>query len=311
MILSKDKLVRLEIMVGELVNLIMVLVGVAFVTLLERKILGYIQIRKGPNKVGFLGIIQPFSDAVRLFVKNVLFLLSGELGLYLLRPVIGLFLFFCLWIVFPIMIGGFDFMFGLLFFFCVRRCGVYVLFLYGWSSGSSYSILGSVRGVAQMVSYEISLVFIVLRRVFLSHSYDFEGIRYWQVDYWYVFVLFPLMLIWIVSCLAETNRSPFDFSEGESELVSGFNVEYGGVGFAFIFMAEYGVIILISYIRVVLFLGGLLVRLVLGRFIVVVWIWVRGALPRFRYDKLIIIAWCVYLPVSMNYLIIIYGLVVF
>jgi NADH-ubiquinone oxidoreductase chain 1 len=301
----------LGVFLGEVIMLVMVLVGVAFVTLLERKILGYIQLRKGPNKVGYLGLIQPIADAVRLFSKEIVWLKLMRFYFYTFSPIFGLIFFFFLWVVFPIVFGGFDFVLGLMYFFCFRRLGVYVLFGCGWASNSLYSLLGAMRGVAQIISYEVRLIFIVLRCVVLSCSYDLEVVSYWQGLIWYWVLLFPLMVIWVVSCLAETNRTPFDFAEGESELVSGFNVEYGAFGFAFIFMAEYGVIMLISCLVVVLFLGGVNFVVFLGGFMVSVWIWIRGAYPRFRYDRLIGLAWRSYLPVSVNYLIGSTGFVLF
>lgn len=288
--------------VGEIFFLILILIGVAFVTLLERKILGYIQIRKGPNKVGYLGLIQPISDAIKLFRREMVHLEKRRGSVYLIRPAVGLILFFGVWCVFPLGWGGVDFFLGLFYLFCLRRFGVYVLFGCGWSSNSFYSLLGALRGVAQIISYEVSLIFVVMRVVVMRKSYDFEVISIWQSGSWFFLIFSPLAGIWFISCLAETRRSPFDFAEGESELVSGFNLEYGSVGFAFIFMAEYGVIILIACLVIVLFFGGLIMVGVLGWVIVRTWIWVRGSYPRFRYDKLMDLSWRSFLPVSLNYL---------
>nr|YP_008378726.1 NADH dehydrogenase subunit 1 [Appalachioria falcifera]AFR77023.1 NADH dehydrogenase subunit 1 [Appalachioria falcifera] len=301
----------LGVFFGELIMLVMVLVGVAFVTLLERSILGYIQLRKGPNKVGYLGLLQPIADAVKLFSSEIVWLKLMSFYFYIYSPIFGLAFFFFLWVVFPVVFGTFDFVLGLMYFFCFSSLGVYVLFGCGWASNSVYSLLGAMRGVAQMISYEVSLIFIVLCCVVLSSSYDFEVISEWQRLVWYFVFLFPLMIIWVVSCLAETNRTPFDFAEGESELVSGFNVEYGGFGFAFIFMAEYGIIMLMACLVVVLFLGGVDWVVFLGGIMVSFWIWVRGAYPRFRYDSLMGLAWRGYLPVSVNYLIGSFGFVLF
>lgn len=293
----------------ERVILVIILVCVAFVTLLERKLLGYIHLRKGPNKLILVGFFQPFSDAIRLFLKEFLLFSGTVYFLYFLGPLISLIVFFFSWMVFPNWWGGFDFSWGLIYFFCLRGLGVYGLFWCGWSSKSLYGIVGAVRGVAQMISYEVSLIFVVISCVVLRISYDLIIISLWQESIWFLIIFFPLAIMWVISCLAETNRSPFDFAEGESELVSGFNVEYGGIGFAFIFMAEYGVIILMSCLVVILFWGGLFIIIILSPCFVVFWIWVRGSYPRFRYDKLIKLAWCSYLPVSLNYFFFSFGII--
>nr|AOR87182.1 NADH dehydrogenase subunit 1 [Xystodesmus sp. YD-2016] len=302
-------MVDVGVIVGEFIMLILVLVSVAFVTLLERSVLGYVQLRKGPNKVGFAGLIQPVADAVKLFSSELVSLSSMSFYMFMLSPMFGLMLLFFIWCVFPVYSGGVDFYLGLMYFFCMSSLGVYVLFGCGWASNSSYSLLGALRGVAQMISYEVSLIFIIMSCVVLSQSFDFEEISLWQVFMWFMVILFPLMLIWFVSCLAETNRTPFDFAEGESELVSGFNVEYGSFGFAFIFMSEYGMIILMSFLVMLLFWGGMMMSILFGWVIVVFWIWVRGAYPRFRYDKLMNLSWRSYLPVSLNFLVFVVGLV--
>nr|WPS93698.1 NADH dehydrogenase subunit 1 [Nedyopus patrioticus unicolor] len=302
-------LVDLGVLVGEIIMLILVLVGVAFVTLLERSILGYVQLRKGPNSVGYLGLIQPVSDAVSLFSKEVVFLSGVSFLIFEMSPILGLLFFFFLWCVFPVIGGGLDFYLGFMYFFCLSSLGVYVLFGCGWSSNSTYSLLGALRGVAQMISYEVSLIFIVMSVIILSGSYDLEEISLWQQNIWFCFLMSPLVVVWFVSCLAETNRTPFDFAEGESELVSGFNVEYGSFGFAFIFMGEYGVIMLMSCVVVLLFFGGLLMSAFLGWILVSLWIWVRGAYPRFRYDKLMGLSWRSYLPLSLNFMFLSLGVV--
>jgi len=176
----------------------------------------------------------------------------------------------------------------------------------GWSSNSNYALLGSTRGVAQTISYEVSMVLIFLSFIFIIGGYGLYNFRIYQNYVWFMLLCFPLYLCWITSILAETNRTPFDFSEGESELVSGFNIEYGRGGFALLFLAEYGRIIFISFLVVILFMGGvrnLLLFNSLGCFICMWFIWVRGTLPRFRYDKLIYLAWKCFLPISLNFVI--------
>nr|YP_009945363.1 NADH dehydrogenase subunit 1 [Epanerchodus koreanus]QOE55890.1 NADH dehydrogenase subunit 1 [Epanerchodus koreanus] len=298
-----------SVVLVEFVMLMMVLICVAFVTLLERKILGYIHLRKGPNKLFLVGIFQPFSDAIKLFLSEMLFFSNTIYIMYFFGPLISLMVFFFSWMVFPVFGGGFDFMFGLIYFFCLSSFGVYSLFWCGWSSKSFYSMIGAIRGVAQMISYEVSLIFIIISSVILSSSYDLMIISLYQEIMWFCFLLMPLLVIWLVSSLAETNRSPFDFAEGESELVSGFNVEFGGVGFAFIFMAEYGMIILMACMVVVVFLGGMNLVMIFGLWVVFFWVWVRGAYPRFRYDKLMGLAWCSFLPIAMNYFMFSFGVI--
>nr|YP_010939064.1 NADH dehydrogenase subunit 1 [Cryptocercus punctulatus]WLF00976.1 NADH dehydrogenase subunit 1 [Cryptocercus punctulatus] len=294
--------------------MIFVMVGVAFLTLLERKILGYIHIRKGPNKVGFTGIFQPFGDAVSLFSKEQIFPLLSNYLSYYFSPIFSLFLSLLIWLLFPYFSGLISFEFGLLFFLSCTSLGVYTIMIAGWSSNSNYSLLGGLRSVAQTISYEVSLALILLSFVFLVGGYNLLFFYYFQFYLWMIFICFPLSLIWLSSCLAETNRSPFDFAEGESELVSGFNVEYGAGGFALIFLAEYSSILLMSMLFCVIFLGcdlfSLLFYLKLS-LVSFVFIWVRGSIPRFRYDKLMNLAWSIYLPLSLNYLLFFLGISIF
>nr|AGI51576.1 NADH dehydrogenase subunit 1 [Sinochlora retrolateralis] len=296
--------------VSVLLLIICVLIGMAFLTLLERKVLGYIQIRKGPNKVGIVGLPQPLADAMKLFTKeNTSPTLSNYL-LYYVSPIMSLFLSLILWVVYPFMTLLFSFNLGLLFFLCCTSVGVYTVMVAGWSSNSNYSLLGGLRAVAQTISYEVSLALILLSFVFLVEGYCLMDFINFQVNIWFCFITLPLMLAWFASCLAETNRTPFDFAEGESELVSGFNVEYSGGGFALIFMAEYTSIMFMSMLFCLIFLGGnvmsfeFFIKLV---FIAFIYVWVRGTLPRFRYDKLMYLAWKGFLPVALNFLVFFLG----
>nr|AVX29566.1 NADH dehydrogenase subunit 1 [Gonioctena intermedia] len=291
--------------VVSLILFICVLVGIAFLTLLERKVLGYIQIRKGPNKVGFLGLIQPFSDAIKLFTKEQTYPLMSNFNLYYFSPVVNLFLALFLWICVPFITVNLSFNLSLLFFLCISSLSVYTIMLAGWSSNSNYSLLGSLRSVAQTISYEVSLALILLSFLFMILSLSMIDFIKFQEYIWFLFIMFPLCLMWLVSSLAETNRTPFDFAEGESELVSGFNVEYSSGGFAMIFLAEYGNILFMSLLCCFLFLGSNLLSYIFFLKVGLVaffWLWVRGTLPRFRYDKLMYLAWKSYLPVSLNYL---------
>lgn len=278
--------------------------SVAFLTLLERKVLGYIQIRKGPNKVGFIGLLQPFADAIKLFTKEQTFPTIRNFIPYYISPVFSLFISLVCWVLLPYEFGIFRFELGVLFLLCCIRAGVYSTLGAGWSSNSKYALLGCLRGVAQTISYEVRLALILLGVLFLVGELDLGIFCNYQKNCWFIVFCFPLGLLWFASCLAERNRTPFDFAEGESELVSGFNTEYRAGGFALIFIAEYASILFLSSIFVVVFLGRgissilFYLKLVFIRFC---FIWVRGTLPRLRYDKLIYLAWKRFLPVALNY----------
>nr|YP_009544127.1 NADH dehydrogenase subunit 1 [Cosmoscarta dorsimacula]AZJ53302.1 NADH dehydrogenase subunit 1 [Cosmoscarta dorsimacula] len=297
------------IFINVLLLILFLMLGVAFFTLLERKILGYIQIRKGPNKLGIVGLFQPFSDALKLFTKEYMIPCMSNFLIYFFSPVFSLFISLFLWLVFPFLINCIDFNYGVLFFLCCTSVSVYSVMICGWSSCSIYALLGSLRSVAQTISYEVSLALILLSFIFLIDSYNLLDFYYYQ-NIWFFFLSVPLFSCWISSCFAETNRSPFDFAEGESELVSGFNVEYSSGGFAFIFLAEYSSIIFMSVLSVIIFFGCDLSSyffFVSVSFICFVFIWVRGTLPRYRYDKLMYMAWKCYLPLSMNYFVFFMG----
>lgn len=287
-----------------LVLIVCVLVRVAFLTLIERKVLGYIQIRKGPNKVGYLGILQPFSDAIKLFSKEQIFPYISNFLIFLISPTLRLILALLLWIRIPFFSYLISFNFSVLFFFSISSIGVYTIIISGWASNSVYSLLGRLRSVAQTISYEVRIFLILLSFLSLILSLNLIDFIIYQKFTWFFLINFPLSLMWLISRLAETNRTPFDFAEGESELVSGFNIEYRGVGFAFIFIAEYSNILYIRILRVLIFLGGnfcsfrFFIKLVILSF---VWIWIRGTIPRYRYDKLIFLSWKVYLPVALNF----------
>jgi len=290
--------------------LICVIVGVAFLTLLERKVLGYIQIRKGPNKVGILGIPQPFCDAIKLFTKEQTYPLISNYLPYYFSPIFSLFLSLLIWLCIPYFTNLFIFNLGILFFLCCTSLGVYTVMIAGWSSNSNYALLGGLRAVAQTISYEVRIALILLCFVFLVGDYNLINFIIYQ-NVWFLWIIFPLALVWGASILAETNRTPFDFAEGESELVSGFNVEYRRGGFALIFLAEYARILFIRILFIVIFMGCNIysfifyIKLLLISFL---FIWVRGTLPRYRYDKLIYLAWKSFLPFSLNYLIFFIGL---
>nr|AIY61684.1 NADH dehydrogenase subunit 1 [Serritermes serrifer] len=294
--------------------IVFVMVGVAFLTLLERSVLGYVHIRKGPNKVGIVGLLQPFSDAIKLFTSEHYYPFSSNYLSYYFSPIFGFFLSLLLWVLFPYLGGFIFFDLGLLFFLCCTSLGVYTVMVAGWSSNSNYSMLGGLRALAQTISYEVSLAFILFSFIILVCGYNLLYFYYFQCYVWLIFFCFPLSFVWFISCLAETNRTPFDFAEGESELVSGFNVEYGGGGFALIFLAEYASILFMSVLFVVIFMGSdvhsmfFYLKVV---FISFMFVLVRGTLPRFRYDKLMYLAWKGFLPISLNYLLFFIGVSAF
>nr|YP_010230776.1 NADH dehydrogenase subunit 1 [Oplophorus spinosus]QSV10486.1 NADH dehydrogenase subunit 1 [Oplophorus spinosus] len=291
-------------LVSYVLLVIFVLVAVAFLTLLERKILGYIQIRKGPNKVGFMGLLQPFADAVKLFTKEQTLPTMSNFVPYYMSPVFSLFISLLVWLVMPYEMGLISFKMSVLFFLCCTSLGVYSTMGAGWASNSKYALLGCLRAVAQTISYEVSLALILLSFLFLIGGFNLGLFTEYQRYMWFVGMAFPLALVWFASCLAETNRTPFDFAEGESELVSGFNTEYSSGGFALIFMAEYASILFMSVLFSLIFLGGGLSSFsfyLKAMFISFCFVWVRGTLPRFRYDKLMYLAWKSFLPVALNY----------
>nr|UDD74614.1 NADH dehydrogenase subunit 1 [Monodiamesa sp. 1 CZ-2021a] len=300
--------------ISSLLLIICVMVGVAFVTLMERKVLGYIQLRKGPNKVGFIGIPQPFSDAIKLFTKEQTFPLTSNYLMYYYSPIFTLFLALVVWLCIPYLVKLYSFNLGVLFFLCCTSMGVYSVMIAGWSSNSNYALIGGLRAVAQTISYEVSLALILLSMIFLVGNYNFLSFNIYQGYIWFLFLCFPLALVWFASSLAETNRTPFDFAEGESELVSGFNLEYSSGGFALIFLGEYASILFMSMLFSIVFLGSdiysfmFFIKLSSVAFL---FIWVRGTLPRFRYDKLMFLAWKSFLPFSLNYLFLFIGFKVF
>lgn len=297
-----------------LLIIIFVLIGVAFLTLLERKVLGYIQIRKGPNKVGFMGLLQPFSDAVKLFRKEAFYPNKSNYIIYYICPLFSFRLVFLGWIIVPFINIIFRFNFGFLFFIVCLRFRVYGVMIAGWSSNSRYALIGGLRAVAQTISYEVSMSFIFFNIFILCGRYSLLDFYFFQDFCWFILLRFPLFKMIFTSILAETNRTPFDFAEGESELVSGFNIEYGRGGFALIFLAEYARIIFIRIIISVIFLGGSMNRFIfylLISFVSFCFIWLRGTLPRYRYDKLINLCWKRFLPCSLLILIFYFSLSIF
>lgn len=288
-----------------------ILVRVAFVTLLERKILGLSQYRKGPNKVRFWGLLQPIADAVKLFVKELILLEERNKILFVGGPTLAIFLF--LWIAsnIPTSISRGAAQSGVLV-LVIISIGIYPLFIAGWRSNRKYSLLGGIRGVAQTISYEVALALFVF--TFFCRYQDYNlNLMISNSPNRFIFLI-PLLVILFICLVAETNRTPFDFAEGESELVSGFNTEYGGGLFALIFMAEYGIIIFFSLFLAVLSQTGMfyqLKTLILRLGFMVLWIWFRRTYPRYRYDKLLNLAWKSFLPWALIFLLYFPGLIFF
>nr|AKS04505.1 NADH dehydrogenase subunit 1 [Parasagitta elegans] len=278
-----------------LITIILIMVGVAFFTLLERKVLGYIHLRKGPNKPGSAGVFVPFADAIKLFTKELNYPNLSNKFLFICVSILIMGVPMLLWYVMPLYSMSSELKLMMIFVIAVSSVGVYGTLGAGWSSNSKYSMMGSVRAVAQTISYEVSMTVVILLSVYYFY-YDMS--MYKQLSCvswnWVAFLLFS------VSVLAEANRSPFDFAEGESELVSGFNTEYSSVLFVIVFLAEYMSILFMSALCSMLFLSASYTEMICGlMFVSFFYVWARGTLPRFRYDQLMYVAWKVFLPISL------------
>lgn len=280
-----------------------VLLSVAYLTLIERKIIGYSQLRKGPNVVGLYGLLQPLSDGLKLFSKELLIPSHADLISYFFSPILALFVSLGIWVIIPFenFYSVFNSELSILFIFAFGSISIYAILISGWSSNSKYSFLGSMRAAAQMISYEVSLGLILFMIIISCSSLDIIKISLHQnASLWFIIPFFPSALMFIVSCLAETNRAPFDLTEGESELVSGYNVEYASMSFAYFFLAEYSHIIFMSFLYAILFLGGGKISLLIKTSAVIFFfIWARTSFPRFRYDQLMSLCWKSFLPFSI------------
>ena len=290
-----------------------VLVSVAYLTLAERKIIGYSQTRKGPNVVGIYGLLQPLADGVKLFSKEMLIPNHVSVFLYFFSPILALTLGLAVWGLMPLNSYSMasDINLGILMIFALSSIGVYAILMSGWSSNSKYAFMGALRAAAQMISYEVSIGLIIISVILCSGSMNLLNIISAQEQTtWFILPLLPAAFMFFISCLAETNRAPFDLTEGESELVSGYNVEYSSMTFALFFLAEYAHIIFMSFLFALIFLGGWsflgsspLVFFLKGTFIVFLFVWVRTSFPRLRYDQLMSLLWKSYLPLSLSLII--------
>nr|YP_009170010.1 NADH dehydrogenase subunit 1 [Campephilus guatemalensis]ALE19831.1 NADH dehydrogenase subunit 1 [Campephilus guatemalensis] len=286
-----------------------ILIAVAFLTLVERKILSYMQARKGPNIVGPFGLLQPLADGVKLFIKEPIRPSTSSPLLFLLTPTLALLLALTIWIPLPLPFSLTDLNLGFLFLLAMSSLAVYSILWSGWASNSKYALIGALRAVAQTISYEVTLAIILLSTIVLSGSYTLSTLATTQEPLYLVFSSWPLAMMWYISTLAETNRAPFDLTEGESELVSGFNVEYAAGPFALFFLAEYANIMMMNALTSILFLNpswlnppSELFPIILASKILLLssgFLWIRASYPRFRYDQLMHLLWKNFLPLTL------------
>jgi NADH-quinone oxidoreductase subunit H len=302
------------------------LIGVAYLTYFERKVMGAIQLRKGPNTVGPFGLWQPFADAIKMLFKETIIPTGADRLLFTIAPMVTFGLAIIAWAVIPVNNhwGIANINVGILYLFAISSLGVYGIIIAGWASNSKYAFLGALRSAAQMISYEVSMGFVIVTVLVCVGSLNLNDIVQAQRHIWLAIPLFPLFVIFFISGLAETNRAPFDLAEGESEIVAGFFVEYSAMSFALFFLGEYANMILISAMTTTLFLGGWLSPIPFAPFILIpgpfwflikiliclfVFVWVRATLPRLRYDQLMALGWKVFLPISLIYLVVVAGVI--
>lgn len=307
-----------------LILVILLLISVAYFTLAERKLLAVIQRRRGPNVIGVYGLLQPLSDGLKLLVKEIILPSNSNQTLFLIAPMLTFIISLLGWAVIP-----FDkyatlaeINLGILYILGISSIGIYGIIISGWASNSKYAFLGALRSTAQMISYEVSLGFIIIVVAVCCESFNINQIVYFQQSVWFIIPFLPLFLIFFISGLAETNRHPFDLPEAEAELVSGYNVEYSAMSFALFSLGEYSNMLLMSSLNVILFWGGWLapfsnLSFIPGSFwfgikiifFVILYVLMRAILPRYRYDQLMYLGWKVFLPISLGYLILIFSLI--
>lgn len=328
--ITLDQLIYVGTIVLHIVMIVMpLLVVVAYLTLAERRVIGWMQLRKGPNVVGPFGLLQPWADAVKLMFKEVILPTGANKALFLLAPMITFVLALIGWAVVPfsedMVLANINV--GILYLFAVSSLGVYGIIIAGWASNSKYAFLGAIRSAAQMVSYEVSLGLVVVTVLLTVGSLNLTDIVLAQKEGWNVFgILFPMFIVFFISALAETNRHPFDLPEAEAELVAGFNVEYSSMSFALFFLGEYANMVLICGMMTILFLGGWLppfnieaLTIIPGiiwfaakiAFLLFCFLWIRATFPRYRYDQLMRLGWKVFLPFSLLWVVVTAGYLVY
>jgi len=304
-----------------------IMLSVAYLTYFERKVIGAMQLRKGPNVVGPFGLLQPIADGIKLFLKETVIPTGANRVVFVLAPMITFILALVAWAVIPFDAGMVlaDINVGILFLFAISSLGVYGILMAGWASNSKYAFLGAMRSAAQMVSYEVSMGLIIITVLLCAGSLNLSAIVEAQRTVWFVIPLFPMAVIFFISTLAETNRHPFDLPEAEAELVAGYNVEYSAMTFALFFLGEYANMILMSAMTSVLFLGGWLAPFDIApfnwipgpiwlaikiSFCLFIFVWVRATFPRYRYDQLMRLGWKVFLPLSLLAVVLVSGFLV-
>nr|YP_001648423.1 NADH dehydrogenase subunit 1 [Odontobutis platycephala]AAY18971.1 NADH dehydrogenase subunit 1 [Odontobutis platycephala] len=299
----------LTLILNPLALIVPILLAIAFLTLLERKVLGYMQLRKGPNIVGPFGLLQPIADGMKLFIKEPVKPTTSSPMLFIMAPLLALTLALLLWAPLPTPLPMTDLNLSILFVLAISSLAVYSILASGWASNSKYALIGALRAVAQTISYEVSLGLILLSAVIFTGGYTLQMFNVAQGSIWLIVPAWPLAMMWYISTLAETNRAPFDLTEGESELVSGFNVEYAGGPFALFFLAEYANILLMNTLSTMLFLGASHLHnmpetttmnlLIKAAILSILFLWIRASYPRFRYDQLMHLIWKNFLPITL------------
>ena len=300
------------------------MLGVAYLTYAERKIIGWMQVRIGPNRVGFQGLLQPIADGLKLLMKEIIIPSGANRGLFILGPILAIAPALAAWAVIPftdtLVLANINA--GLLYVMAITSMGVYGVIIAGWASNSKYAFLGAMRSAAQIVSYEIAMGFALVGVLMASQSLNLVDIVQGQsggLHQWYIWPLFPLFVVYLVAGVAETNRAPFDVAEGESEIVAGFHVEYSGMAFAVFFLAEYANMILVAALTTLMFLGGwlspvaflpdgILWWLIKTGFVLFLFLWFRATFPRYRYDQIMRLGWKVFIPITIVWIAVVGGM---